>query len=186
VLEDANLKLSSVASDILGASGRAIIHRQEHPKWLADKAVSTLRNRRFPFGFVAQPGTFHFHLPVRQLHAAGLEPMTTDLAAHFTWRRRPSNLLGAQDQDPLDYLRASLVDHGLHHMAGALDEVGNGKQDLSVALTELLENGRALARGPGHDVVRFLHGGRLLSVICVWQPDSIESAPTAAYPDSVT
>ena len=50
VLEDANLKLSSVASDILGASGRAIIQAiirgQEHPDWLADKAMSTLRNKR--------------------------------------------------------------------------------------------------------------------------------------------
>ncbi len=50
VLEDANLKLSSVASDILGASGRAIIDAvirgQEHPDWLADKAVSALRNKR--------------------------------------------------------------------------------------------------------------------------------------------
>jgi transposase len=50
VLEDANLKLSSVASDILGATGRAIIQAiirgQEHPDWLADKAMSTLRNKR--------------------------------------------------------------------------------------------------------------------------------------------
>lgn len=50
VLEDANLKLSSVASDILGASGRAmigaIIGGQEHPDWLADKAVSRLRGKR--------------------------------------------------------------------------------------------------------------------------------------------
>lgn len=50
VLEDANLKLSSVASDILGATGRAIIQAiirgQEHPDWLADKAMSHLRNKR--------------------------------------------------------------------------------------------------------------------------------------------
>jgi transposase len=50
ILEDANLKLSSVAGDIPGASGRAIIQAiirgQEHPDWLADKAVSTLRNKR--------------------------------------------------------------------------------------------------------------------------------------------
>ena len=50
VLEDANLKLSSVASDILGATGRAIIQAiiggQEHPDWLADKAMSRLRNKR--------------------------------------------------------------------------------------------------------------------------------------------
>ena len=34
--------------------------------------------------------------------------------------------------------------------------------------------------------VRFLHGGRLLSVFCVWQPDSIESAPTAACQPSTS
>jgi transposase len=50
VLEDANLKLSSVASDILGVSGRSIIRAiiagQEHPDWLADKAQSALRKKR--------------------------------------------------------------------------------------------------------------------------------------------
>src|SRR5262249_46109996 len=50
VLEDANLKLSSVASDILGVSGRAILQAviagQEHPDWLADKARGRLRGKR--------------------------------------------------------------------------------------------------------------------------------------------
>jgi transposase len=50
ILEDANLKLGSVASDILGVTGRriieAIIAGQEHPDWLADKARGTLRSRR--------------------------------------------------------------------------------------------------------------------------------------------
>jgi transposase len=50
VLEDASLKLDTVVSDILGASGRAIIEAiiagQEHPDWLADKAKGTLRNKR--------------------------------------------------------------------------------------------------------------------------------------------
>ena len=50
ILEDANLKLGSVASDILGVTGRriieAIIAGQEHPDWLADKACGTLRAKR--------------------------------------------------------------------------------------------------------------------------------------------
>ena len=50
VLEDASIKLDTVASDILGASGRAIIQAliagQEHPDWLADKAKGTLRGKR--------------------------------------------------------------------------------------------------------------------------------------------
>jgi len=44
------LKLGSVASDILGVTGRRIIQAtidgQEHPDWLADKARGTLRGKR--------------------------------------------------------------------------------------------------------------------------------------------
>jgi transposase len=50
VLEDACIKLDTVASDILGATGRAVIQAiirgQEHPDWLADHAKGTLRGRR--------------------------------------------------------------------------------------------------------------------------------------------
>jgi len=50
VLEDACIKLDTVASDIPGASGRAmiqaIIDGQEHPDWLADKAKGRLRSKR--------------------------------------------------------------------------------------------------------------------------------------------
>jgi transposase len=50
VLEDACIKLDTVASDIVGATGRsiitAIIAGQEHPDWLADKAKGTLRGKR--------------------------------------------------------------------------------------------------------------------------------------------
>jgi transposase len=50
VLEDTNLKLGSVVSDILGGTGRAIIRAiiagEDRPEWLADKALSSLRNKR--------------------------------------------------------------------------------------------------------------------------------------------
>jgi transposase len=50
VLEDACVKLDMVASDILGASGRAminaIIRGQEDARWLADYAKGTLRRKR--------------------------------------------------------------------------------------------------------------------------------------------
>lgn len=50
VLEDANIKLGSVASDILGVTGRKIIRcliaGEQRPDWLADKAVRSLRNKR--------------------------------------------------------------------------------------------------------------------------------------------
>lgn len=50
VLEDANLKLDTVASDILGTTGRGIIRAildgHEDPGWLVDKARSRLRKKQ--------------------------------------------------------------------------------------------------------------------------------------------
>jgi transposase len=50
VLEDANLKLDTVLSDLLGASGRAmlraIVNGQRDPGWLADYARGSLRGKR--------------------------------------------------------------------------------------------------------------------------------------------
>lgn len=50
VLEDSGIKLGSVASDILGVTGRRIIRAliagEQRPEWLADKAVSRLRSKR--------------------------------------------------------------------------------------------------------------------------------------------
>lgn len=50
VLEDAGIKLGSVATDILGVTGRKIIQAliagEQRPEWLADKALSRLRDRR--------------------------------------------------------------------------------------------------------------------------------------------
>jgi transposase len=50
VLEDATIKLGSVASDILGVTGRKIIRAliagEQRPEWLADKAVRSLRHKR--------------------------------------------------------------------------------------------------------------------------------------------
>ena len=50
VLEDASIKLDTVASDILGVTGRAVIQAiirgQTDPGWLADYAKGTLRGKR--------------------------------------------------------------------------------------------------------------------------------------------
>src|SRR5215831_17930765 len=62
---------------------------------------------------------------------------------------------------------ANLVDHMFHHLAGILDQVDDGKQDLSIGLAELLDNGGRLAGSASHDMVSFLHGGRLLSDSCL-------------------
>jgi transposase len=72
VLEDACIKLDTIASNILGASGRAIIKAliagQEHPDWLADKAKGTLRGKR-PELRLALRGriTEHHKLMLREL-----------------------------------------------------------------------------------------------------------------------
>jgi len=72
VLEDACIKLDTVASNILGATGRAIIQAiiagQEHPDWLADKAKGTLRGKR-PELRLALRGqiTDHHRLMLREL-----------------------------------------------------------------------------------------------------------------------
>jgi transposase len=72
VLEDACIKLDTVASDILGKSGRAIIQAiiagQEHPDWLADKAKGALRGKR-PQLRLALRGriTEHHRLMLREL-----------------------------------------------------------------------------------------------------------------------
>jgi transposase len=72
VLEDASIKLDTVASDILGASGRAmikaIIAGQEHPDWLADHAKGRLRGKR-PELRLALRGriTDHHRLMLREL-----------------------------------------------------------------------------------------------------------------------
>lgn len=72
VLEDASIKLDTVASDILGASGRAmikaIIAGQEHPDWLADHAKGSLRGKR-PELRLALRGriTDHHRLMLREL-----------------------------------------------------------------------------------------------------------------------
>ena len=50
VLEDANIKLGSVAKDILGVSGRIILRKlvegEEDPAWLADRALRRLQQKR--------------------------------------------------------------------------------------------------------------------------------------------
>src|SRR4051794_38685055 len=57
-----------------------------------------------------------------------------------------------------------LIDDRLHHLAGILNQADEGKQDLTIGLAELLDDGGRLLRGAGHHTIRFLHGGRLLSV----------------------
>ncbi|MGA8869981.1 MAG: hypothetical protein WB460_02515, partial [Candidatus Acidiferrales bacterium] len=118
------------------------------------------------------------------MDAAGLRSVVADLPAGFAWGAWASHLLGAQNQDLFQGLVSDFMDYGFYDLAGVLDQVQDGKQDLPIGAAELFDHCGRLPRSAGHDVVRFLHGGRLLSGFCVWQPDSIESAPTAAYQPS--
>src|ERR1700686_5712434 len=59
-------------------------------------------------------------------------------------------------------MHLNFVQDGLHHLAGAFDQMDDGKQDLSVALGELPDDGGRLAGSASHNMVRFLHGGWLL------------------------
>src|ERR1019366_7708513 len=59
-------------------------------------------------------------------------------------------------------MHLNFVQHGLHYLAGAFDQMDDRKQDLSVALAELLDHGGRLTGSACHNMVRFLHGGWLL------------------------
>ena len=163
-------RLGHLRQDLLVFPRRNAAHqRTQHV--LAEAAILAQhfvsRNLHFAFGLVAQPRPLHLHLAVRQLDAARLRSVVPDLAAGFAWRTRAGHLLGAQHQDLLQHLMSDFVDHVLDYLAGILDQVDDGKQDLAVGLAELLDDGGRLARSAGHDVVSFLHGGRLLSDSCL-------------------
>src|SRR5215831_429073 len=125
------------------------------------------RNLHFAFALVPQSRPFHLHFAIGELDAAGLPSVVADIAAGFAWCASSGNLLGAQYQNLLQHLVTDLVDHLLHDITGILDQADDRKQDLTIGLAELLDDGGRLARCAGHDVVRFLHGGRLLSDSCL-------------------
>jgi hypothetical protein len=146
------------------AGGNAAQQRAQH--MLAESAIFTQgfvsRHLHLAFGFVAQARPLQFDLAVGELHAPRLGPMMPDLAFGLAGSARSGHLLGTQHQDRLQGLHLNLVQHGLHHLAGAFDQVDDRKQDLSVALAELLDDCGRLLGSPRHDMVRFLHGGWLL------------------------
>ena len=53
------------------------------------------------------------------------------------------------------HLMTDLVDHVLDHLAGILDEVDDRKQDLTIALAELLDDGGRLAPQRGSQCNKF-------------------------------
>jgi hypothetical protein len=126
------------------------------------------------FGLVPQPWPFHLHLAVGQMYLTGLRPVPADVAPGLPRCLGARDLLGAQHQNRFQSLASELVDDCRHHLAGTLDHLDDGKQDLPIRLAELLNDGGGFAFGPRHDI-RFLHGGLAPFRIRVWQPDSIET-----------
>ena len=98
-------------------------------------------NPHFPRGLVAQPRPLYLHFAVCELDAARLRSVEADIAAGLAWRPCAGYLLGAQHQDLFQHLVSEFMDHALDYMAGVLNEVHDGKQDLSVGVAELLDDG---------------------------------------------
>jgi hypothetical protein len=115
---------------------------------------------------MSQPRPLHLHLAVGQFDPAGLRTVPANLAAGLAGRARAGDLFGAQPQNQFQGLDSDFVDDGLDYLAGAFHQVQQGKQDLSIGLAELLDDGRRLFGGLRHDLVCFTHGGWLLRIQC--------------------
>lgn len=96
VLEDANIKLGSVASDILGGTGRAILQAlmagEDRPEWLADKALSSLRNKRDQLRLVlrGQVSQHHRYLLRELMEDLGrIEDKISRIEAEIVQRTQP-------------------------------------------------------------------------------------------------
>ncbi len=109
VLEDANIKLASVASDVLGKSGRAMIQAmisgETDPSTLADLSKRTLR-RKIPQLQLALEGhlTPHHRFMLKQLmwHVTNLEQQIAAFDAEI--RDRMDSLLSHRDMVRLDQI----------------------------------------------------------------------------------
>ncbi len=107
LLEDTNIKLGAVASDILGVSGRAMLHAlldgENDSARLADLALGTLR-KKLPQLRLALEGAFteHHRALLQQLlnHLDFLEEQSVQLSERIA--RQLDELLPREDFDRLD------------------------------------------------------------------------------------
>ena len=107
LLEDTNIKLGAVASDVLGVSGRAMLRAlldgQDDPQRLAELAVGRLR-KKLPELRLALEGhsTEHHRFLLRRLlsHLNYLESQSTQLSQRIA--RKLDELLSAEEQRRLD------------------------------------------------------------------------------------
>src|SRR5437868_6046426 len=115
--------------------------------------------------FVTKSRTFYRELPVRQADAPLLRSVPPNVAATLARRARPSNLLSTQIQDRFDRLPTDAVDHFINGHPGLGDQFHQRQQNLSVRFRELFHAGGCILSLPAHNMVRFLHGGGVLSKI---------------------
>jgi transposase len=107
LLEDTNIKLGAVASDVLGKSGRkmlyALLNGQEDPNQLADMALGRLR-KKIPELRLAMEGqcTEHHRYLLNRLlaHAGYLERQIQEFSRRI--RARLEELLAEKDRERLD------------------------------------------------------------------------------------
>ena len=109
------------------------------PAVLAQRFVG--RNPNLALGLVLQARLFQPDFAIGRQNLSRLGSTVPDVAAGLARRARTGDLFRAQPQDHLQNLVPDLMDHGFYHLAGALDQVDDGKQDLPVGLAELLDNG---------------------------------------------
>ncbi len=137
VLEDANLKLGSVLSDVLGQSGRAmlaaIIAGQEDPERLADLALGTARRKKSALIEALRGRVTPHHRALLQLHLGLVDALDAALAE-----------IDQRVGKALEPIRASA--QRLTTMPGVSDLVAN------VIVAEI-----------GFDMSRFLTSGHLIS-----------------------
>lgn len=104
-LEDANIKLSSVASDVMGVSGRnmiqAMIAGQEDPAILADLARKRLREKIPELREALKGGVREHHRFMLKQLMAQVEMLEDQIAA---FEARIESLM-AEDQEKIDRLR---------------------------------------------------------------------------------
>src|SRR5262245_3820680 len=130
ILEDAGIKLATVATDILGVSGRAMLHAliagTTDPDVLADLARGTLR-KKLPALRQALAGRFHGH------HAF----MVSQQLSHLDYLDETIAALSVRIEDALRPFEAELT--RLDHIPGV------GRRTAEVILAEV---GRDMSRFP--------------------------------------
>ncbi len=125
VLEDANLKLANVATDILGVSGRdmlaAIIAGQDDPAVLAQLAKGRLRNKIAELEKALTGRIKDSHRLLLRLHLEHIDDLNSSITA---LEEEIANRLPPFDQDDLVTRLQTIPGVGLHVAQAIIAEIG--------------------------------------------------------------